>query len=219
MDVNQLWNVANIWCQLIFTWMMWFSWMFDLTFRIYYVWINNTAQIASISVRIISIAVNVLLAFKCLNWFCGHFNHCQYLIFVMTILHSDPVVMYWCAPLYLHALHKRFHWIFFIVSAVCASLWLLVFCVFSCSWNCILRLCSCFFVSSFRFQHKIMTHVLYHIFFLFCCLHFFSLLKTAEVDTEYFRFLSRSYTLVAHWVNVVWNNEYILWYFVDAILT
>lgn len=103
MDVNQLWNVANIWCQLIFTWMMWFSWMFDLTFRIYYVWINNTAQIASISVRIISIAVNVLLAFKCLNWFCGHFNHCQYLIFVMTILHSDPVVMYWCAPLYLHA--------------------------------------------------------------------------------------------------------------------
>lgn len=174
--------MANIWCQLIFTWMMWFSWMFDLTFRIYYVWINNSAQIASISVRIISIAVNVLLAFKCLNWFCGHFNHCQYLIFVMTILHSDPVVVYWYASLYLHALHKRFQWIFFIVSAVCASLWLLIL-IFYFLLQLELYFASLFVLLRLVFSistHKIMAHVLYHI--------FFSLLKTAEVVTEYSRF-------------------------------
>lgn len=168
MDVNQLWNVANIWCQLIFTWMMWFSWMFDLTFRIYYVWINNSAQIAFISVRIISIAVDVLLAFKCLNWFCGHFNHCQYLIFVMTILHSDPVVLYWYAPLYLHALHKRFQWIcFYRFRCMCQFMASYFDFLFSSAVGAVF--CVSVRASSSRLfdfnTHKIMTHVLYHIFF------------------------------------------------------
>lgn len=219
MDVNQLWNVANIWCQLIFTWMMWFSWMFDLTFRIYYVWINNSAQIASISVRIITIAVNVLLAFKCSNWFCGHFNHCQYLIFVMTILHSDPVVLYWYASLYLHALHKRFQWIFFIVSVVCASLWLLILIFFPAvgAVFCVSVRASSSRLFGFNTQNYGSRSVPYF-FFLFCCVHFFSE-DCWSIHWIFPIFFSRSYALVAHWVNVVWNNEYILWYFVDAIVT